>query len=109
MIPYTDFLELVSDAMDCRSLDEYINECGGSVPLDDVDEVIKLLRAIWSMAHDGLNIKSIAQTCGLSVRQIGTRFKLPCRTIEAWSAGTRVPPPWLLPLIAYTSLSIAET
>ena len=43
MIPYTDFCRLLIDVSECKDIDSYIAEVGGSVPLDNVDDVIQLL------------------------------------------------------------------
>lgn len=102
---YHRFLSLLFDVSECTTLEEYIAECGGSVPLDDVNAVIQTLTCIWSMAHDGLTIKSIASACGLSVRQLAIAINLPLRTAENWASDVRNPPAWQLPLIAYAVLS----
>lgn len=104
-IPYADFLRLLTDTTEFSDLDSYIAECGGSIPLDDVQQVIRLLEAIWAMGHGGLTIKSIAATCERSVRSLSRDYGLPTRTLEAWSANDRTPPAWQLPLIAYAALS----
>lgn len=105
MIPYTDFRRLLTDVSECRDLESYIAEVGGSVPLEDVDETIRLLTTVWNMSHDGLTVKSIAAACGISVRQIAIRYGLPTRTVENWASSERTPPTWQLPLIAYAVLS----
>lgn len=106
MIPYSDFVRLINDVSECGTPEDYIAEVGGSVPIDDPDEVIRFLTVMWEMAHDGLTIKSIAATCDTSVRQIGIQMGMPRRTVGNWSAGTAAPPAWLLPLIAYAAASI---
>lgn len=108
MIPYQDFVRLLTDTTEFNTLDAYIAECGGSVPLDDVSAVIAMLKIIWAMAHDGLTIKSIAAACDRSVRSIAIQYGLPTRTLENWSEGRRTPPEWQLPLIAYAVLSDYE-
>lgn len=105
MIPYSDFRRLLMDAAECADFDQYVAEVGGSVPLDDVPQVLKLLQNLWDMAHDGLTIKSIATTCERSVRSIAVDYGLPTRTVESWAMGERTPPTWQLPLIAYAVLS----
>ena len=105
MIPYSDFRRLLIDVSECKDLDEYIAEVGGSVPLDDADKIIHLLGALWDMAHDGLTIKSIASVCDTSVRQIGIRYGIHRRTLGNWATGESDPPTWQLPLIAYAALS----
>lgn len=105
MIDYTDFRRLLTDTTECKDLDSYIVEVGGSVPMDDAEDVIKLLTMIWHMGHTGLTIRSISATCDISARQIALQYGLPTRTVENWASGTRTPPEWQLPLIAYAVLS----
>lgn len=105
MITYPRFQSLLSDVLDCSSLEEYIAECGGAVPADSGEEAIRLLTAIWAMSHDGMSIKSVAAACEMPVRRIAMTLDIPLRTVEDWSAGVRNPSPWQLPLIAYAILS----
>lgn len=105
MIPYTDFKRLLTDTSECIDLDAYIAECGGSVPMDNADDVIDLMTTIWKIGHNGLTIKSIAYACDISVRQIALQYGLPTRTVENWSSNTTKPPEWQLPLLAYAVIS----
>lgn len=103
MISYSHFLRLLYAVPDCATLDEYISECGGSVHLDDVDQVIDLLGLIYKIGRD-LSIKNIAASCGVSVRRLSMSFGIPTRTLENWASGASRPPQWQLPLIAYAAL-----
>ena len=105
MIPYQDFRRLLTDTTECKDLETYIAEVGGSVPLDDVGKVVKLLTIIWDMGHAGLTIRSLSAACDISVRRIALQYGLPTRTVENWSSGDRTPPSWQLPLIAYAVTS----
>lgn len=105
MIPYNDFRRLLTDAGECETLEQYIAEVGGSVPLDDVDEVIRTLTTIWGLASDGLTIKSISRALKIPVRQISIQYGMAMRTVEQWSSGTRNPPEWMLPMVAYAVMS----
>lgn len=105
MIPYQDFVRLLTDVTECNDLDAYIAEVGGSVPLNDVEDVIQLLSTIWEMGKDGLTVKSIAAAVDISMRQLAMTYGLPYRTVQDWAAGARKPPEWQLPLIAYAVLS----
>lgn len=105
MIPYQDFKRLLTDTTECKDLDSYIAEVGGSVPLDDATEVIRCLTSIWEMGHEGLTIRSISAACNISARQIALQYGLPTRTVENWCSGDRTPPEWQLPLIAYAVMS----
>ncbi len=104
-IPYADFLRLLTDTTEFSDLDSYIAEYGGSVPLDDARQVVRMLEAIWAMGHDGLTIKSIAAIRERSARSLSRDYGLPTRTLEDWSANRRTPPAWQLPLVAYAVLS----
>ena len=104
MINYTDFLRLLYAVPDFSTLDEYIAECGGSVPLDDINQVIDLLGLIYEIGCD-LSIKTIASTCGISVRRLAMSFGIPTRTVENWASCAARPPLWQLPLIAYAAIS----
>lgn len=107
MITYPRFQALLIDVPDCASLEEYIAECGGSVPADSAEEAIRILTAVWTMAHDGLTIRSIADACDLSMLSLCKHLDISRRTVGDWSTGQRNPPAWQLPLIAYAALSIA--
>ena len=91
MINYTDFLRLLYAVPDFATLDEYIAECGGSVPLDDVNQVIDLLGLIYEIGCD-LSIKTIAASCGISVRRLAMSYGIPTRTVENWASGAALPP-----------------
>ena len=101
MICYTDFIRLILAVAECDSLDIYLAEVGGSVPL----VALPLLEKIYAVAHGGLTIRSIANAAGLSMRKMAMTYGLPLRTVENWSEGVREPPAWQLPLIAYAVLS----
>lgn len=105
MIPYTDFCRLLIDVSECKDIYSYIEEVGGSVPLDNVDDVIQLLTKIWEIGKGGLTVKSIASAVDISMRQLAMTYGLPYRTVQDWAAGARKPPEWQLPLIAYAVLS----
>lgn len=96
---------MLIDVSECKDLDSYIAEVGGSVQLDNVDDVIQLLTIIWEMGKGGLTVKSIASAVDISMRQLAMSYGLPYRTVQDWAAGARKPPEWQLPLIAYAVLS----
>lgn len=101
MICYKDFNRLLLAAPECDSLGLYLAEVGGSVPLG----ALPTLEKIYAAAHDGLTIRSIADTAGLSMRRMAMTYGIPLRTVQDWAAGVRNPPAWQLPLIAYAVLS----
>lgn len=105
MIAYSAFRKLLLRASEFSDFDQYVAECGGSVPLNDVEQVLRLMRATWALGHEGLTIHKVAETCDRSMRSIAIGYGLPTRTVENWSTGVSRPPEWQLPLIAYAALS----
>lgn len=104
MIPYSDFRRLLTDAAECTTLDQYMAECGGSVPVDDVDAAIDILKTLYALGHEGLTFRRIAEVFDVPMRQIGIRYGIPQRTLENWAACT-TPSSWSLPLIAYAVMT----
>lgn len=105
MIPYNDFARLLMDTTEFSTLAAYIADCGGSVPMDDTQEVCKLLQRIWVMGHNGLTIQSITEAAERPLRALAKTYKLPYKTAYQWKSGERHPPEWQLPIIAYAVLS----
>ena len=46
-----------------------------------------------------MTIKEIAKKHGISNRELARRCGIPIRTVENWSAGTAVPPKYILDLV----------
>lgn len=105
MIPFNDFLRLLNEASTFPDVEQFIAECGGSVPLDDADEIVRLLDIIWSMGSGGLTIDSIFRTCERSMRNFAITYHLPVNTVQNWHFGKTTPPTWQLPLLAYATAS----
>ena len=48
-----------------------------------------------------MTIKKMREFTGLSQVKFAEMFNIPRRTIESWESGERVPPPYVVELIAY--------
>lgn len=105
MIPFNDFLRLLNEASTFPDVEQFIAERGDTVPLDDADEVIRLLDIIWSMGGSGLTIDSIFKTCERSMRNFAITYHLPVNTVQNWHFGVTRPPAWQLPFLAYAAAS----
>lgn len=46
-----------------------------------------------------MSIKESRKAAGLTQKQMSEAFEIPLRTIEAWEAGDRTPPPYVEKLI----------
>lgn len=46
-----------------------------------------------------MTIKEAREAAGLSRAEMSRQFEIPIRTLEAWDAGKRVPPPYVERLI----------
>lgn len=113
---YKTFLRLLADAAECKTLDEYIAECGGSLPDEYYDDGIATggkiarikdtLQYIWEYARN----KSFAKLYELSKYNSQTQLYLilniPRRTVQNWLGGISNPPPYVLDTIAFAILTI---
>lgn len=52
-------------------------------------------------AWDGqpISVQTIARRAGMSCRKLAERFGIPYRTMEQWSAGEHLPPPYVINMI----------
>lgn len=104
MIPYTDFIRLTLGALDCADFDAFVAEEGGSVPLDDLDDLMLVMRRIWDYSRSR-DIVSIRKQTGLSQSNFAREFGIPLRTLQGWELGERTAPQYLTDLIAYVALT----
>lgn len=105
MIPYADFRRLLISAPECATYQEYVAECGGSVPLANVGTAMLLLKTIYDIGHDGLTVRRLCEVCLPSRRQLAMRYNIPTRSVENWAAETSSMPAWQLPVLAYAVVS----
>lgn len=105
MIPYAEFRRLLISAPECATYDEYVAECGGSVPLTNVGTAMLLLKTIYDIGHDGLTVRRLCEVCLPSQRQLAVRYYIPSRTVEDWCAGHRDPTGSTLLFLAYAVVS----
>ena len=110
---YQDFRRLVMDAEECETLEDYMAQIGGSVPVSVPDQqVIPLLTACWDYAHDR-TARGARRIAGLSRAAFAREYHLPIRTLENWEAeestNARRAPEYVLDLLACAVIqTIAE-
>lgn len=46
-----------------------------------------------------MTIRELLTKHGITIKELASRFKIPLRTVENWSAGSRVPPDYLVPMM----------
>lgn len=105
MIPYADFARLLADTAEFDNFESYAAECGGSVPVDNMYSAIALLTQIWELGHDGLSIDSLRAVAGITLAELCRAYNVPYGTAQRWHLGSRKPPEWLLPALAYAVLT----
>ena len=59
---------------------------------------------IWTYAHDR-TLKCIRSFTGMPRTNFATRYDLPYRTVTDWEREQRVPPPYLLDLLAFAVIT----
>lgn len=105
---YSDFILLFREALDAKSYDMFVAECGTSIIFDpdpdaeigpDFDKVVSDLTNIWEISH--MSIADVISASGLSQTAFARRFLIPLRTVQAWALGERECP-------IYTKLMIAD-
>ena len=101
----TEFHRLRIDAEDCANLEEYIYEESGSLPAEfysedgSADKALKIMKIIWELTHD-FTFKKLRAVSGLTQAEIIRDYGIPRRTVEDWDSGHRVPPEYVLELLA---------
>lgn len=100
----TTFHRLLIDAAECSSLDEYFAEVGGSLPAEyyndeDAHSVIDVLSAIWELRED-LTFRAVRKLSELTQAAFSQHYNIPIRSVQNWDTGERVPPDYLLELLA---------
>lgn len=90
------------NALGCTDFDQFVSECGGSMPeeyhSDDVD-IVSAMRNIWDLAHD-FTFRRLHDIHGGSLKDISIEYGIPLRSLEDWNAGLRTPPEYVLEFLA---------
>lgn len=90
------------NALDCIDFEQFVAECGGSMPeeyfAENVD-IVSSMQQIWDLAHD-FTFRRLKCIRGSSLRAMAQEYGMPLRTLEDWNAGKSVPPEYVLELLA---------
>lgn len=80
---YKKYYDLVRDAMECESAEQFIGEvgCPEWAP-EDANQFVADLTNIWEVAH--MSIKDMRAAVGMTQVKFAERFAIPLRTIENW-------------------------
>lgn len=96
---------LLHDAQECKDLEHYMAECGGSLPNDtyyeDADKAVETLTLLYS-CRDGIDVKTLLKLHGGSMARFAGDYGIPLRTVENWATTSkehREPPQYLMRLI----------
>lgn len=90
------------NALDCTDFDQYVAECGGSMPEEYFAEgvdIVSVMQQIWDLAYD-FTFRRLKSIHGGSLRTIAQEYDIPLRTLEDWDAGRRNPPEYVLEFLA---------
>lgn len=105
-----EFHRLRIAAEDCANLEEYIYEESGSLPAEyyseggSADKAIKIMKIIWELTND-FTFKKLRAISGMTQLEMIREYSIPRRTVEDWDGGHRVPPEYVLELLAADVLS----
>ncbi len=104
---YQEFCWLLLGTAGCKDFDEYVAECGGSVPLDDVGAVQRVLRYIWDYSQ-APEVATVWRASGMLQKDFVQEYNIPSRSYESWAssaASSRRPPEYTVRLLAFAVLS----
>lgn len=96
---------LLQDAQECKDLEYYMAECGGSLPDDsyyeDADKAVEVLTLLYS-CRDGIDIRTLLKLHGGSMAEFARDYGIPYRTVQNWTtdaADHHEPPQYIMRLI----------
>lgn len=95
---------LLLDAQDCTTIDEYIAECGGSVPSEYADDTgdpaaaVELLTDLWQF-RDGIRFRQLREYSGMYLAEFARCYGIPKRSVENWDADVTKPTSYLMELL----------
>ena len=99
------FRKLLINASECKSLETFYIECGGSLPENyyedngNAEKAVHVMKKIWEL-HNNFTFKKVREISGLSQEKFATEYNIPLRTVENWETGTRNPTKYILELLA---------
>lgn len=96
---------LLMDAQECKDLEHYMAECGGSLPDDsyyeDTDKAVETLTLMYS-CKDGIDIRTLLKLHGGSMAEFARDYGIPYRTVQDWASTSKFhhePPQYIMRLI----------
>lgn len=95
------------NALDCTDFDQFVAECGSSMPAEYFAEgvdIVSAMQQIWDLSYD-FTFRRLHDIHGDSLQTISREYDIPLRTLEEWNAGRRTPPEYVLELLCADVLS----
>ena len=90
------------NALDCTDFEQFVAECGSSMPEEYFDECVDIVAAmqqIWDLAYD-FTFRRLKCIHGKSLRSISQEYGIPLRSLEDWNSGKSSPPEYVLEFLA---------
>lgn len=103
---YSIFLSLCVDAAECHSFEQFCAECGGACPPEcfsedaKEDTTINFLQFCWDYSLNR-SFQTVHHLSGLSQAAFSISYQIPIRSIEDWLRGIRMPPAYVVDLLAF--------
>lgn len=66
-----------------------------------------MLATVWSYAHDR-SVQCLRHMTGMTRQDFSKAYQIPYRTVTDWERGERVPPPYVLDLLAFVVMFGSE-
>lgn len=101
MFTYQNVMSLLTSAVFCDTLDDFLAEEGGAIPSSrpyDDGSVHDLLSALYDM-RTGVTFAAIRSLSGMSRAEFDRKYSIPIRTMEDWESGKRRAPEYVYVLL----------
>ena len=90
------------NALDCTDFEQFVAECGGSMPEEYFAEgvdIVSAMQQIWDLAFN-FTFRRLKCIHGGSLRSISQEYGIPLRSLEDWNSGKSSPPEYVLEFLA---------
>lgn len=90
------------NALDCTDFEQFVAECGGSMPEEYFAEgvdIVSAMQQIWDLAFN-FTFRRLKCIHGGSLRSISQEYGIPLRSLEDWNSGKSSPPEYVLEFLS---------
>lgn len=104
---YKEYLAYVNEAKSCESAEVLRMEYGFPPECEwTADGLVKAFDIIYAVGK--MDFSKITELSGGNLSKLCRNFDIPLRTAQAWAAGDRTPPTYIIQMIGFALISQCE-